>query len=243
MHQRRWLPILAVLLALTAWATGAQAGDDPWRAARQRMVSQQIQARGVMDPLVLRAMEQVPRHLFVPPAWLASAYADHALPIGQGQTISQPFIVAHMTELLALKGGERVLEIGTGSGYQAAVLSLLAGEVYSIELVPELCQEAAERLAGLGYAKVRVRCGDGYQGWPEAAPFQAIMVTAAAPEVPPLLVEQLAPGGRLLLPLGPAGGLQFLVLVEKTLDGRLVSRELDPVRFVPLVPGGAGGRP
>ncbi|MBI4798596.1 MAG: protein-L-isoaspartate(D-aspartate) O-methyltransferase [Desulfarculus sp.] len=235
MHQRRWLPILAVLLALIAWATGARAQEDPWRAARQRMVSQQIQARGVEDARVLQAMERVPRHLFVPPAWLASAHADHALPIGQGQTISQPFIVAYMTELLALKGGERVLEIGTGSGYQAAVLSLIAAEVYSVELVPELCQEAAQRLAKLGYANVQVRCGDGYQGWPEAAPFQAIMVTAAAPEVPPLLVEQLAPGGRLLLPRGPAGGLQFLVLVEKTLDGRLVTRELDPVRFVPLV--------
>lgn len=233
MPRPRWLMALAALLALTAQAAGA--GDDPWREARRQMVSRQIQARGVDDPRVLQAMGAVPRHLFVPPAWRASAYADHPLPIGQGQTISQPFIVAYMTELLGLRGGERVLEIGTGSGYQAAVLSLMAAEVYSVELVPELCQEAAQRLAKLGYTNVRVRCGDGYQGWPEAAPFQAIMVTAAAPEVPPLLVEQLAPGGRLLLPRGPAGGLQFLVMVEKTGDGRLVTRELDPVRFVPLV--------
>lgn len=243
MHLWTRLPLMVALMLMMGWAAPAQAGGDPWREARLQMVSRQIQARGVEDPLVLRAMERVPRHLFVPPAWLASAYADHALPIGHGQTISQPFIVAHMTELLALKGGERVLEIGTGSGYQAAVLSLIAGQVYSIELVPELCREAAGRLAGLGHVNVAVRCGDGYQGWPQAAPFQAIMVTAAAPEVPPRLLEQLAPGGRLLLPRGPAGGLQLLVLVEKTEDGRLVTRELDPVRFVPLVPQEAGGRP
>jgi protein-L-isoaspartate(D-aspartate) O-methyltransferase len=239
----RWLPALLAALWLAGWAATALPSDDPWQASRREMVRRQIQARGVSDPRVLAAMLKVPRHLFVPPAWQAQAYADHPLPIGQGQTISQPFIVAYMSQLLGLTGGEKVLEIGTGSGYQAAVLSLLAGEVYSIEIVPELCQQASERLERLGYDTVRVRCGDGYLGWPQAAPFQAIMVTAAAPQPPPRLLEQLAPGGRLLLPQGPSGGLQWLVLVQKDQQGRLTSRTLEPVRFVPLVPGGGGGVP
>ncbi|MDZ7346817.1 MAG: protein-L-isoaspartate(D-aspartate) O-methyltransferase, partial [candidate division KSB1 bacterium] len=194
---------------------------------REKMVQFQIKARGVSDPKVLQAMLRVPRHEFVPATYRDDAYEDFPLPIGYGQTISQPYIVAYMTEALHLKGGEKVLEIGTGSGYQAAVLAEIAGQVYSIEIVEPLCREAAQRLQQLGYANVSVRCGDGYAGWPEAAPFDAIILTAAPEEIPQPLVEQLGEGGRMILPLGRFS--QNLVLLTKQ-EGKVNKRNLLPVR-------------
>lgn len=224
----------ALLLALAPRLAAAQ---DDFAAARRRMVAEQIAARGVSDPAVLRAMRTVPRDRFVPEALGASAYDDRPLPIGQGQTISQPYIVAYMTELLALKRGARVLEVGTGSGYQAAVLAEIAREVYTIEIIPDLGRAAAARLRALGYARVHGRIGDGYAGWPEAAPFDGILVTAAADSVPPPLIAQLRPGGRMVIPVGGQNAVQMLVLIEKSADGRTVSRAMLPVRFVPLVRG------
>jgi len=224
---------LAVVLPLLLAAAAPAAPPDPQTAARARMVAEQIAARGVTEPRVLSALRLVERHRFVPEAVRADAYADRPLPIGQGQTISQPYIVALMTELAAVRPGARVLEVGTGSGYQAAVLSLLAGEVYTIEIVAPLAEEARERLARLGYANVTVRAGDGYRGWPERAPFDAILVTAAPPEIPEPLLRQLAPGGRLVAPVGPEGGAQQLLVVERT-PGGLTRRTVLPVRFVPM---------
>jgi len=205
------------------------------REARERMVEEQILARGIRDPRVLEALRKVPRHRFVPPEMLPSAYEDSALPIGHGQTISQPYVVAFMTEALELKPQDRVLEIGTGSGYQAAVLSLLVREVYSIEIVERLGMEAAARLKEMGYANVHVRIGDGYRGWPEAGPFDAIMVTAAPPEMPPALVAQLRLGGRMVAPVGRY--VQDLIRLRRTAKG-LERESLLPVRFVPMVPEG-----
>jgi protein-L-isoaspartate(D-aspartate) O-methyltransferase len=205
------------------------------REARERMVEEQIVARGVRDPRVLEALRKVPRHLFVPPAMQPAAYEDSALPIGLGQTISQPYVVAFMTEALELKPQDRVLEIGTGSGYQAAVLSLVVREVYSMEILEQLGREAEARLKQMGYANVRVRIGDGYRGWPEAAPFDAIIVAAAPPEVPPALVAQLGPGGRMVVPVGRYE--QDLVRLRRTAKG-LERESLLPVRFVPMVPEG-----
>ncbi|WP_407354597.1 protein-L-isoaspartate(D-aspartate) O-methyltransferase [Luteimonas sp. R10] len=205
-----------------------------------RMVDRQIEARGVRDPRVLEAMRTVPRHRFVPPERAAQAYRDHPLPIGHGQTISQPYIVAKMTELLQPERDDRVLEIGTGSGYQAAVLSRLVAEVYSIEIVEPLARRAETVLKELGYDDVTVRAGDGYAGWPEHAPFDAIIVTAAPERVPQALVEQLKPGGRMVIPVGPVHALQELRLIEKTENGALRDRRIAPVRFVPMT-GGDGG--
>lgn len=206
---------------------------------RASMVTQTITARGVSDPAVLEAMRSVPRHRFVSDQYVDQAYEDHPLPIGYGQTISQPYIVAWMTELLALQPGERVLEIGTGSGYQAAVLAELDEvEVYSIEIVPELAREARERLENLGYTDVQVRQGDGYYGWPEHAPYNAIVVTAAPDHLPQPLVEQLAEGGRLVIPMGPPGGYQELWRFTKE-DGELQARNLGGVMFVPFTGEGA----
>lgn len=205
-------------------------------------LARQLAAMGIADPRVLEAFAVVERARFVPERLRLEADADRPLPIGFGQTISQPFVVAFMTERLRLRGGERVLEVGTGSGYQAALLARLAREVYSIELVPELAERArAVLIDELGLGNVRLRTGDGALGWPEAAPFDRIVATAAAPEVPPAWVAQLAPGGRLLLPLGEAAGEQVLRVVDKGADGRSVEADLLPVRFVPLVraPGGA----
>jgi len=231
MH-RAWLA--AAVLALFAAPRPATAQDD-WVAARRRMVDDQLAARGITDAAVLRAMRTVPRHLFVPEGWRADAYGDYPLPIGAEQTISQPYVVGYMTEQLQLGPRSRVLEVGTGSGYQAAVLAEVAGEVYSIEIVPELARAAEARLRELGYGRVHVRIGDGYAGWPEAAPFDAIIVTAAAEDVPAPLVAQLKPGGRMVLPVGPSDGEQVLVRVEKSADGAgTVTRVLLPVRFVPL---------
>lgn len=199
------------------------------------MVKNQIEARGVKNRNVLAAMREVPRELFVPEKLRAQAYEDHPLAIGFGQTISQPYIVGLMTELLDLKKTHRVLEIGTGSGYQAAILSRLAGEVYSIEIVPELAQSSTGTLSRLGFGNVTVRSGDGYRGWPEKAPFDRIILTAAPPEIPPALVDQLKPGGKLIAPVGVND--QDLVVVQKSADGSTSRRSVIPVMFVPMVRG------
>jgi protein-L-isoaspartate(D-aspartate) O-methyltransferase len=206
--------------------------DDPLAVARRAMVSRQIASRGIRDPRVLAAMERVPRHAFVPASECEAAYEDRPLPIGAGQTISQPYIVALMSEALCLGGTERVLEIGTGSGYQTAVLAALAGQVYSLEIVPELASRAALALRSLGAANVELRVGDGTTGWPEAAPFAGILVTAAPLQVPPVLLEQLASGGRLVLPVGPEDDQQ-LVCIQRSASG-YHRRTLAPVRFVPM---------
>ena len=198
------------------------------------MVREQIESRGVTDAQVLAAMRKVPRHEFVPERWIDSAYDDGPLPIGYEQTISQPYIVALMTELLRLTPQLKVLEVGTGSGYQAAVLAEIAGEVYSIEIIEPLATSVAERLKRLGYDKVHVKLGDGYLGWPEHAPFDAIIVTAGAEHVPPPLIEQLKPGGRMVIPIGEIPGQQSLLLVEKSADGKVTERHVTPVSFVPL---------
>ncbi len=190
-----------------------------------------------MSPAVRAALGKVERHLLVPPQEASLAYGNFPLSIGAGQTISQPYIVALSTDLIGPRPGQVVLEVGTGSGYQAAILAEIVARVYSIEVVPELGRSAAERLAGLGYANVEVRVGDGYGGWPEKAPFDAIVVTAAAPQVPPALVDQLRPGGRMVIPLGERWGAQELMLVSKHADGRVERRSVLPVRFVPLVHG------
>jgi protein-L-isoaspartate(D-aspartate) O-methyltransferase len=208
--------------------------------ARRRMVDEQLIRRGLRDPRVLAAMGDVPRHAFVPADWQEQAYTDSPLPLGPGATISQPYIVALMLEKAELAAGDRVLEVGTGSGYQAALLAELGAETYSIELDPALAARAARALAAAGYPEVQLRVGDGRTGWPEAAPFAAILVTAAAESVPPALVDQLAEGGRLLIPVwpvgpvGPAGeGPQELLRLRKV-DGRARREALIPVRFVPL---------
>jgi protein-L-isoaspartate(D-aspartate) O-methyltransferase len=198
------------------------------------MVREQIEARGIRDPLVLAAMRRVPRHLFVDRRLWDLAYADRPLPIGHGQTISQPYIVALMTERARVRRGDRVLEIGTGSGYQAAILAELTDQVYTIEIIEPLARQAHQRLRTLGYERVHTRVGDGYFGWPEAAPFDAILVTAAPDHVPPPLVQQLKDGGRLVVPVGPPGLVQTLWLITKQGD-RLVQDNLGPVLFVPLV--------
>ena len=195
------------------------------------MVAEQLEPRGIDDPAVLRAMGAVPRHAFVPEEERERAYADRPLPIGHRQTISQPYVVAFMTQAAAVSPGERVLEVGTGSGYQAAVLAELAAEVYSIEIVEPLASRSARTLADLGYRNVQVRHGDGYRGWPEAAPFDAIVVTAAAPRVPEPLLEQLAVGGRLVIPVGDWD--QEIEVHTRSADGITVERVL-PVRFVPM---------
>jgi protein-L-isoaspartate(D-aspartate) O-methyltransferase len=199
---------------------------------RARMVETQIVARGVRDARVLAAMRQVPRHLFVDAKDRAAAYEDHPLPIAGNQTISQPYIVALMTELADLTPNEKVLEIGTGSGYQSAVLSRLAGQVYSIEIVPELARASADRLRQHGYTNVTVREGDGYRGWPEHAPFDAILVTAAPDRIPQPLLDQLAPGGRMVIPVGSF--FQELKVLSKDKDGKITEKDILPVRFVPM---------
>lgn len=206
--------------------------EDAFARKRGEMVERQIAARGVHDPRVLDAMRRVPRHLFVPPAEVSSAYEDHPLPIGSGQTISQPYVVAFMTEQLRLTGKEKVLEIGTGSGYQAAVLAALAAKVYTVEIRPELASAAAARLESLKIANVEVRNADGYRGWPEEAPFDGILVTAAPERVPPPLLQQLAVGGRMVIPVG--GFYQELKVIERTEKG-LTEKSVLPVRFVPFV--------
>lgn len=204
---------------------------DIYAEEKDRMVKNQIEARGVKDKLVLAAMLKVPRHGFVPEKWRDQAYTDSPLPIGEGQTISQPYIVALMTELLNLKGGEKVLEIGTGSGYQAAVLAEIAKEVYTIEIICPLAEKAEKRLKEMGYTNITVRCGDGYQGWKEHAPFDGVIVTAAPDHIPQPLIDQLKVGGRLVIPVGDF--YQELMVVVKTETG-IKKMNAIPVRFVPM---------
>jgi protein-L-isoaspartate(D-aspartate) O-methyltransferase len=201
---------------------------------RAQMVSAQIEAEGVRDARVLAAMRKIPRHLFVPRELASNAYGDHPLPIGHGQTISQPFIVAFMTEAAQLTPQSKVLEIGTGSGYQAAVLGELAGQVYTIEIVEPLAKQSAKLLKELGYKNIFVRHGDGYKGWPDQAPFDAIIVTAAPEEIPPALIEQLKVGGRMLIPVGSLEQGQGLFRITKTEQG-IKKEQFYPVRFVPMV--------
>lgn len=206
--------------------------DDPYQQQRLQMVERQLRARDITDERVLTAMEAVPRHRFVSEGRRREAYADRPLSIGHNQTISQPYIVALMTQLAGVEPGDRVLDIGTGSGYQAAVLAEMDVEVYSIEIICELAEEARRRLQRLGYDNVEVRCGDGYQGWPEHAPFQAIIVAAAPDHVPQPLVDQLAEGGRLIIPVGRY--FQELLVIEKQSDGSVSRESVAPVRFVPM---------
>ena len=211
---------------------GCQVRAQPGAAGREQMVELQLKARGINHPGVLDAMRRVPRHQFVPDALDERAYDDTPLPIGEGQTISQPYVVAYMTEALEPKASDRVLEIGTGSGYQAAILAELVKEIYTIELVPVLADRARAVLSKLGYANIRTRQGDGYRGWPEAAPFDKIIVTAAPVEVPPVLVDQLAVNGIMVVPVGR--GDQMMTILRKT-PGGVVRRETIPVRFVPMI--------
>lgn len=205
---------------------------DPFASERQEMVNDQIRKRGVSDPAVLAVMETVPRHEFVPAEWLSQAYEDHPLPIGYGQTISQPYIVAVMTELAQVKRGDRVLEIGTGSGYQAAILAMLTDQVYSVEIIPELAARAEATLKRLGY-KVVVKNADGYNGWEEFAPYDAIIVTCAPDHIPPPLIAQLKDGGRMVIPVGPPGSFQTLWRVHKQGD-QVTTENIMGVLFVPL---------
>jgi len=223
--------LLAAAAASVACGPALSTDADGVARERERMVAQQIAARGITDARTLAAMGKVPRHLFVPPSLAGEAYADSPLPIGHGQTISQPYIVGFMTQALGLEGGSKVLEVGTGSGYQAAVLAEIAAKVYTIEIVEPLAREARERLARLGYRNVEVRAGDGYLGWPEAAPFDGILVTAAAPRVPEPLKEQLADGGRLVIPVGD----EYQEILVVTRRGKeFDERRVLPVRFVPM---------
>jgi len=229
---------VALLLGAAACAEPSDYASE--REALVREIEQQVAATrrelgtDRLDPAVTNALRSVPRHELVPPALRDEAYANHPLPIGAGQTISQPYIVAIMSHLLDVGPGDKVYELGTGSGYQAAVLDEMGVEVYSVEIVPELAAQAREALQRLGYERVRVRAGDGYLGWPEASPFDGIIVTAAADHVPQPLIDQLAPHGRLVMPLGEAGWIQQLIVMEKTATGSLIRKNVLPVRFVPV---------
>jgi protein-L-isoaspartate(D-aspartate) O-methyltransferase len=244
---KQWAGGWRMGLVVALWWVSACSGervrggaDEDWPAARAEMVAQ-IRAFGIQDEAVLRAMSRVRRHRFIPERFRSprTAYADSPCPIGYGQTISQPFIVAYMTEAMRIRAGEKVLEIGTGSGYQAAVLAELGARVFTIEIIPELADHARQALAAEGYGeRVRVRTGDGYLGWPEEAPFDVVIVTCAPAEVPSALVEQLAEGGRMIVPVGEI--LQRLVILRKE-GGRIIQKEDLPVRFVPMVKG--EGRP
>lgn len=225
-HPYQLLPAALLLLPALLLA-------DDYRKEREQMVEQTIAARGVTHAATLEAMRQVPRHHFVRPEHQGRAYGDHPIPIGHGQTISQPYIVAYMTELIAPEEGHRVLEIGTGSGYQAAILAAILPEVYTMEIIPELADWGAANLRRSGYHHVAVKQGDGYYGWPEKGPFNGIVVTAAAGSIPAPLVEQLADGGRMVIPVGSPFQTQMLMLVER--DGEsITTRSLMPVRFVPF---------
>ena len=228
-----------LLLLLGASCKPAQTSAREFAAERERMVKEQVAMRGVTDERVLRAMRKVPREQFVPEQIRGQSYSDGPLPIGYDQTISQPFVVAFMTEKLGLRPTDRVLEIGTGSGYQAAILAELAAKVYTIEIVEPLGKRAEETLQRLGYKNVQVKIGDGYQGWSEHAPFDAVIVTCAPDHVPQPLVEQIKEGGRIVIPVGPAGD-QTLYLLEKK-NGRLEQRNVLPVSFVPMT--GEASRP
>lgn len=223
------------LVLLSARPTWGQSQDQVLAQVRADMVRLQIEAEGVRDSLTLAAMRSVRRHEFVPEELRRSAYLDRPLPIGYGQTISQPYMVGYMTEILEPRSGMKVLEVGTGSGYQAAVLARAGVDVYTMEIIEALATSARHRLGRLGYDNVRVRHADGFDGWPEEAPFDAVIVTAAAGFIPPPLIEQLKPGGRMVIPVGSVYGIQTLILVEKSGSGEIRTRSLLPVRFVPLV--------
>jgi protein-L-isoaspartate(D-aspartate) O-methyltransferase len=221
------------VLGLVPTTTRAKGAQARWGKLRRLMIEHQLKRRDIRDPGVLKAMTDTPRHLFVPEELRDRAYADRPLPIGEGQTISQPYIVAFMTQNLGLHGGEKVLEIGTGSGYQAAVLAQLAARVFSIEILPGVAAQGRANLAAAGIKNVSLRVGDGYRGWPEEAPFDAVIVTAAADHVPKPLVDQLRPGGRLVIPVGK-GDIQQILLVQKAADGKTTTKAILPVRFVPM---------
>lgn len=244
--KRTFFHTLITLLALL-WVIPLQAtSNDTYAESREQMIRQIEQdARnraaelddGKLDEAILEAMRKVPREAFVPPTRKAEAYQNRPLPIGYGQTISQPYIVAVMTDLLRLKPTDKVLEIGTGSGYQAAVAAQLAKQVYSIEIIEPLAKKAKKRLARLGYKNIKTKMGDGYYGWKEHAPYDAIIVTAAATHIPPPLIQQLKPGGRMVIPVGSRFATQQLLLVEKDKNGEVRSRQMMPVTFVPFVRG------
>ncbi|HMI60121.1 MAG TPA: protein-L-isoaspartate(D-aspartate) O-methyltransferase [Puia sp.] len=229
MHPVMWTPsfIIGLILVVLPWQ------EDVYTERREKMVTQQIERRGVKDSLVLKAMRAVKRHDFVPPGQVNKAYEDRPLPIGYGQTISQPYIVAYMTEAIKPLSNFKVLEIGTGSGYQSAVLSAIVKEVYTIEIVPELGKAATDRLRKADYKNVQVKTDDGYNGWEEHAPFDAIVVTAAAEYIPPPLIGQLKDGGKMVIPVGSPFMTQMLVLVEKKKD-RTTTKSMLPVSFVPF---------
>jgi len=236
-------PLRRLLTAAVLVAPIRAPAQDPFAEKRERLVQQIVAearatasdtGRARLSEVVVRAMARVPRHRFVPPELIGVAYVDRPLPIGMGQTISQPFIVALMTDLIDPAPAARVLEVGTGSGYQAAVLAECVAQVYSIEIVAPLGEKARALLADLGYRNVEVRIGDGYRGWPDAAPFDGILVTAAPDHVPQPLVDQLVPGGRMVIPVGQRGSLQDLLVITKEADGRTLTRKALQVRFVPL---------
>ena len=235
MAMKRQLFLLILVCLFVSFPVQAR-DTDRIPELREKMIAEQIAARGVRDTNVLRAMRAVPRHLFVPEREERSAYEDRPVPIGYGQTMSQPYIVAYMTEMAKVKAGSRVLEIGAGSGYQAAVLAQIVKNVYTIEIVPGLAQWAEARLRYAGYDNASVKRADGYYGWAEHAPFDAIIVTAAAPHIPPPLIEQLKDGGRMVIPVGTPYMIQMLVLVTKD-GGEVRTQNLLPVRFVPLTRG------
>jgi protein-L-isoaspartate(D-aspartate) O-methyltransferase len=224
--------ILLVVLSISA-SISAQPNPEAYRTERERMVNEQIATRGIRHKPTLNALKSVPRHLFVPRSQIGNAYRDSPLPIGYGQTISQPYIVAYMTEIVNLEPDHIVLEIGTGSGYQAAILAEIVKEVYTIEIIPELAEASKKLFAELDYKNIHVKTADGYYGWDEAGPFDAIIVTAAAEHIPPPLIEQLKDGGKMIIPVGTPFFVQQLMLVEKK-KGKTTTRNLMPVRFVPF---------
>lgn len=246
--RKLWLVLFFVAIGAEAvFAGGGESRTDPAQAEpadatqidrylteRESLVSRYIVGAGIEDPATVEAMLAVPRHEFVPPDRVRDAYVDRAMPIGSGQTISQPYIVAFMTEALQLEAGDRVLEIGTGSGYQAAILAEIVDQVYSIEIIESLAASATARLDRLGYHNVTVVHGDGYYGLPDVAPFDAVIVTAAAGHIPTPLVEQLKPGGRMIIPVGPVYSVQVLILLTKTAAGEVTTEQMLPVRFVPM---------
>ncbi len=225
--------VLVPAFIIVVLFSASSVGEDPYARERRQMVELDIRGRGVKDPLVLDAMSKVKRHLFVDASYRSSAYEDHPLPIGEGQTISQPYVVALMTEALRLSHDDRVLEIGTGSGYQAAVLAEIVREVYTIEIRKALADKAGQLLLDLGYRNVKVKWGDGYFGWEDRAPFDAIIITAAANHIPPPLIKQLREGGRLIVPLGSTVYFQTLTLATKR-KGELDVVQMSPVAFVPM---------
>ena len=234
MRSRRIIRVL-VTVFLCAAASPSARREDPALEKRLAMVRDQIEKEGISDSRVLSAMREVPRHLFVPPEYRAMAYESRPLPIGEGQTISQPYVVAFMTEILRLKPGDRILEVGTGSGYQAAIAAKLAGEVYTVEIFPSLADRARRTLESLGFRNIFVRQGDGYYGWKEKAPFDAVIVTCAGGHIPPPLLRQLRKGGRMIMPVGGPFMTQNLVFIEKRADGSLSQRNVLPVVFVRLL--------